>query len=103
MEMGSLTVEVLGRGFAWLDTGTHDSLLKLNIYYGKDGRVFYNMLNDVSGPEFFKHKIIPGLIDYFDFRKDNCPIVAGFKNDLFDYNVVKDDGERLEINLCLFR
>ncbi len=27
MERGSLNVELLGRGFAWLDTGTHDSLL----------------------------------------------------------------------------
>jgi glucose-1-phosphate thymidylyltransferase len=26
-ERGDLTVETLGRGFAWLDTGTHDSLL----------------------------------------------------------------------------
>jgi glucose-1-phosphate thymidylyltransferase len=26
LEQGSLNVEVLGRGFAWLDTGTHDSL-----------------------------------------------------------------------------
>jgi glucose-1-phosphate thymidylyltransferase len=27
LERGQLSVETLGRGFAWLDTGTHDSLL----------------------------------------------------------------------------
>ncbi|MBW9113250.1 glucose-1-phosphate thymidylyltransferase RfbA [Rhizobium cauense] len=27
LEDGSLTVEIMGRGYAWLDTGTHDSLL----------------------------------------------------------------------------
>ncbi len=27
LERGKLNVELLGRGFAWLDTGTHDSLL----------------------------------------------------------------------------
>lgn len=28
LSRGDLSVEVLGRGFAWLDTGTHDSLLE---------------------------------------------------------------------------
>ena len=27
-EEGQLTVEIMGRGYAWLDTGTHDSLLE---------------------------------------------------------------------------
>ena len=27
MKKGKLRVELLGRGFAWLDTGTHDSLI----------------------------------------------------------------------------
>jgi len=28
LEQGNLSVEIMGRGFAWLDTGTHDSLLE---------------------------------------------------------------------------
>ncbi len=28
LEQGNLNVQILGRGFAWLDTGTHDSLLE---------------------------------------------------------------------------
>lgn len=32
LERGDLSVERLGRGFAWLDTGTHDSLLEASSY-----------------------------------------------------------------------
>lgn len=32
LEQGQLSVEILGRGFAWLDTGTHASLLDAALY-----------------------------------------------------------------------
>ena len=32
LERGQLTTEVLGRGMAWLDTGTHDSLLEASAF-----------------------------------------------------------------------
>lgn len=32
LEQGNLHVELLGRGFAWLDTGTHESLLEAGMF-----------------------------------------------------------------------
>ncbi|MDH5633351.1 MAG: sugar phosphate nucleotidyltransferase, partial [Gammaproteobacteria bacterium] len=32
MEQGQLSVEIMGRGMAWLDTGTHDSLLEASSF-----------------------------------------------------------------------
>lgn len=34
LEQGSLQVQTLGRGFAWLDTGTHESLLAASSFIG---------------------------------------------------------------------
>ena len=32
MDEGNIDVELLDRGFAWLDTGTHDSLAEASIF-----------------------------------------------------------------------
>ncbi|MFK0312804.1 glucose-1-phosphate thymidylyltransferase RfbA [Pseudomonas sp. NPDC090233] len=32
LQRGKLSVEIMGRGYAWLDTGTHDSLLEASQY-----------------------------------------------------------------------
>ena len=32
LEQGALNVELMGRGYAWLDTGTHDSLLEASSF-----------------------------------------------------------------------
>ena len=32
LEQGKLNVEIMGRGYAWLDTGTHDSLLEASSF-----------------------------------------------------------------------
>ena len=32
LDLGQLDVQTMGRGYAWLDTGTHDSLLEASLF-----------------------------------------------------------------------
>jgi glucose-1-phosphate thymidylyltransferase len=36
LNRGELKVELMGRGFAWLDTGTHESLIEASNYIKND-------------------------------------------------------------------
>ena len=43
LEQDALRVETLGRGYAWLATGTHDSLLQASIYTpSAEGGIMWN-------------------------------------------------------------
>ena len=70
LEQGSLSVELMGRGFAWLDTGTHDSLV--------DATLFVKTIEDrqglkVSCPEEIAHFM--GYIDDAGLRAAAEPLL----------------------------
>ena len=76
LEKGTLKVEILGRGFAWLDTGTNDSMLQA--------------ANFVQSMELNKGEKISCLeeIAYLQGFKDGEEIlksVSAYKSDYYDY------------------
>ena len=73
---GTLKVEILGRGFAWLDTGTHDSMLQAS--------------NFVQSMELNKGEKISCLeeIAYLHGFISGSQIIeniSGYKSDYYDY------------------
>ena len=70
LEQGTLTVELMGRGFAWLDTGTHESLV--------DATLFVKTIEDrqglkISCPEEIAYKM--GCIDETGLRAAAEPLL----------------------------
>ena len=76
LQLGLLDVEIMGRGFAWLDTGTHGSLL--------DASQFIETVEKRQGlkvacPEEIAYRM--GFIDSEQIRR----LAAGMKNEYGDY------------------
>lgn len=67
---GTLSVEKMGRGYAWLDTGTHDSLL--------DAGNFVRTLSQRQGMQL------------------GCPEEIGYQNGWIDANTMRAHAEKLK-------
>jgi glucose-1-phosphate thymidylyltransferase len=70
LELGDLQVEIMGRGTAWLDTGTHDDLL--------DAAQFIAMIDKRQG------------------LKVNCPEEVGFRNGWITADKLREIAEPLK-------
>jgi glucose-1-phosphate thymidylyltransferase len=64
LERGRLAVEILGRGFAWLDTGTHDSLLQASLFVET---IEQRQGMKICCPEEIAYRM--GFIDYARLQK----------------------------------
>ncbi|MCP4510691.1 MAG: glucose-1-phosphate thymidylyltransferase, partial [Fuerstiella sp.] len=76
MRCGRLNVETLSRGFAWLDTGTHDSLLDAGNFVAA---IEKRMGLKISCPE--EIALRRGFIDHNQLRS----LAADYKNEYGEY------------------
>lgn len=84
LQKGELNVELLGRGFAWLDTGTHHSLLQASQYVQT---IEENQGIKIACLEEVAYRM--GYVTKEDLAKD----IANYKNNDY-YNYVKNVIER---------
>lgn len=84
LQKGELNVELLGRGFAWLDTGTHHSLLQASQYVQT---IEENQGIKIACLEEVAYRM--GYVTKEDLAKD----IAKYKNNDY-YNYVKNVIER---------
>ena len=84
LSKGLLNVEILGRGFAWLDTGTHDSMLQASLFVQTmelNKGVKISCLEEIAFNQGFisKQELLNKIEKY------------GYKNDYYNYvrNVIE--------------
>lgn len=80
LEQGNLSVEMMGRGTAWLDTGTHDSLLEAGQFVQT---IEHRQSLKIACPEEVSWRM--GWIDEEQVRKLAAPLVkSGYGKYLLD-------------------
>jgi glucose-1-phosphate thymidylyltransferase len=87
LERGDLDVQVMGRGYAWLDTGTHDSLLEASSFIAT---IQKQQNLKVASLEEIAYRM--GYIDIAQLEKLAQPLK---KNDYGQYllRIVDEEGE----------
>ncbi|WP_394456060.1 glucose-1-phosphate thymidylyltransferase RfbA [Leuconostoc suionicum] len=87
LDRGDLDVQVMGRGYAWLDTGTHDSLLEASSFIAT---IQKQQNLKVASLEEIAYRM--GYIDIAQFEKLAQPLK---KNDYGQYllRIVDEEGE----------
>ena len=90
LEMGSLYVEKLGRGVAWLDTGTHESLMQANN--------FIETIENRQGLKVACLEEIAYRLGYIDAARIETLAAPLMKNAYGQYlmNMLKTDAEAYE-------
>jgi glucose-1-phosphate thymidylyltransferase len=89
LEKGKLSVEIMGRGYAWLDTGTHESLL--------DASQFIQTIEQRQGlkiacPEEVAYR--KGFIDAAQLEKLAAPLLKSGYGDYLVQVLKEKDGPR---------
>ena len=86
LEAGTLSVELMGRGYAWLDTGTHASLL--------DAALYVKVTEDRQGLKICCPEEIAWRMGYIDDAQLERVAAPQRKSGYGDYLLAMLDGER---------
>jgi len=89
LERGRLSVEIMGRGYAWLDTGTHESLLEASHFIQT---IEHRQGLKIACPEEIAYR--KGFIDAAQLQRLAAPLLkSGYGNYLMQVLKEKDPAQ----------